>query len=152
MTPEDAERVGAWRYRDGWAAYDLPSARPILDALSDYHAVVAGNDLVGFCCIGEAARIAGLVEYDGVLDLGLGMDPNLVGEGRGPVFGNAVLRYLAHRHPGRSIRAVVQSWNRRSLRLTRRLGFEEVGDLTAVQGGKSVTYRIVVRPADSLLQ
>jgi [ribosomal protein S18]-alanine N-acetyltransferase len=119
--------------------------RTLIDALSSYCAVVAGEKLIGFCCIGEPARVPGVSEDPAILDVGLGMDPELVGCGDGAAFGRAVLGYLAERHPDGVLRAVVQSWNERSLRLTKRLGFEDVGELAIVQGGRSVSYRIVVR-------
>lgn len=147
MTREDAERVARWRYRGAWSVYDLPSAEPILDALTDHHAVVAADTLIGFCCTGDAARVPGLAVEPHMLDVGLGMDPSLVGRGQGTAFGWAVVRHLALRHPGRSMRAAVQSWNQRSLRLTQRLGFADEGVLTAGQGGRPVSYRILAAPS-----
>ncbi len=100
--------------------------------------------LIGFCCIGVEARIPGMPEQPEILDVGLGMDPALVGRGAGATFGETVLRYLTERHPGKALRAVVQSWNERSLRLTRRMGFEDIGELTTVQSDQPVSYRVVM--------
>jgi ribosomal-protein-alanine N-acetyltransferase len=91
-----------------------------------------------------SARVAGLSEDPAILDVGIGMDPELIGVGHGAAFGQTVLSYLTERYPS-SLRALVQSWNERSLRLTQRLGFEDVGEFTTVQGGREVAYRIVVR-------
>ena len=145
MTVRDAELVATWRYGGPYAVYDVDSAQPILDDLSDYFAVTSGDRLVGFCCVGHAARIPGLAEQMDVLDVGLGMDPELIGLGCGGEFGRTVLAFLATARPDQGLRAVVQDWNERSLRLTRRLGFEDVGELIAAQGGHQVTYRIVKR-------
>lgn len=145
MTAEEAERVARWHYDGDWSIYDLPSAQPLIDELGDYRAVVAGQRLVGFCCIGAAARVPGVSEDPAILDVGIGLDPELVGVGHGAAFGQTVLSFLTKRYPDSSLRAVVQSWNERSLRLTQRLGFENVGDFTTVQGGREVAYRIVIR-------
>jgi len=146
MTAQDAEVVATWRYGGPAAVYDVASAQPILDDLPDYLAVTAGERLVGFCCVGRAARVPGLSEHVGVLDVGFGMEPGLVGHGRGTRFGRAMLAFLATAFPHQELRAVVQDWNERSLRLTRRLGFQDAGALTVAQGGRPVTYRIVTRP------
>jgi len=74
------------------------------------------------------------------------MNPQLVGRGNGTRFGQIALQYLDDCHPGMTLRAAVQAWNERSLRLTRRLGFEDAGELTTVQGGRSVSYRVLQRP------
>lgn len=137
--------MASWGYDGDWSIYDLPSAQPLIDDLANYFAVLAGQRLVGFCCVGSAARVSGLPEDAAILDVGIGMDPELVGAGHGAEFGQMVLRYLVERYPRRSLRAVVQSWNERSLRLTQRLGFNDAGELLTVQGGRAVAYRIVIR-------
>jgi ribosomal-protein-alanine N-acetyltransferase len=91
---------------------------------------------VGFGCLGADARVPGLAGVDGVLDVGVGMRPDLVGQGLGPEFATTVLEFAATRGATR-LRAVVQDWNSRSLRLVERLGFvptgtHPVGDVTFV--------------------
>lgn len=86
-------------------------------------------------------------EEPAILDVGMGMNPKLVGRENGTRFGETVLEYLAVQHPGVTLRAVVQSWNERSLRLTRRLGFQDTGELTVIQSDRPVTYRVVRRPS-----
>lgn len=147
MSTDDALRVAEWRYPDQWSVYDLSSARSILDELDLYRAVIdTGRDaLIGVCCIGTAARVSGLDEDPSLIDVGVGMDPNMVGRGKGPEFGRAVMNYFAFRYPGRSMRAVVQSWNERSLRLARRLGFVDVGELISTRYGQPVRYRVLIK-------
>jgi RimJ/RimL family protein N-acetyltransferase len=82
-------------------------------------------------------------ELSAVLDVGMGMNPQLVGRGNGARFGETVLEYLAVHHAGVALRAVVQSWNERSLNLASRLGFQDAGELTVNQGGRPVAYRVV---------
>lgn len=146
MTVGEAVDVANWRYGGDWSVYDLATPQPILANLSSYCTVTSGNDLIGFCCTGIEARVAGMKADPVILDVGMGMNPQLVGRGNGAPFGKIVLQYLDRRHPGITLRAAVQAWNERSLRLTRRLGFEDAGALIAVQGGRSVSYRVVQRP------
>lgn len=147
MTADDAAEVAAWRYDGGWSVYDISTSQPLLDNLAGYCTVVNGDKLIGFFCTGIEARIAGMNEEPAILDVGMGMNPKLVGRGNGTRFGETVLEYLAVQHPGVTLRAVVQSWNERSLRLTRRLGFQDTGELTVIQSDRPVTYRVVRRPS-----
>jgi GNAT superfamily N-acetyltransferase len=146
MTADDAAVVAGWRYPGKWSVYDLADSQRVLDNLADYRAVASGDDLLGFVCTGVEARVPVMAEGAMVLDVGIGMDPELTGQGDGFRFAQVVIRYLTVQHPGVTLRAVIQAWNERSLRLARRLGFRETGELTVQQGGGSVEYRIVEMP------
>jgi ribosomal-protein-alanine N-acetyltransferase len=146
-TSEDEAEVAGWHYAGRWSVYDQPVA---LDAHTARRAVVSAVDgrLVGFYCMGDDARVPGLAADDGLTDLGLGMDPDLVGRGGGEAFARAVLDDLRRRLPHAPIRAVIQSWNTRSLRLAARMGFEVVGDHHTTRDGRTVAYTVLLmRPA-----
>lgn len=144
LTTDDARRIAGWHYDGPWRVYDSRPADPLLTGEAGYRAV-AGADagpLVGYYCTGVEARVPGLAEQSDVLDVGVGMAPEWVGRGHGPAFGEAVLAHLAgHRH----LRAVVQTWNQRSLNLLHRLGFVHIGLHTCVQDGHDVEYAILER-------
>lgn len=138
LTPADLDDIETWAYEGAWSVYDSEGGR--LDPGMGYWAVVDGDGeaerLVGFGCLGEDARVPGLPVVDGVLDVGVGMRPDLVGQGLGPAFASTVLDFARDRGATR-LRAVVQDWNTRSLRLVERLGFvrtgtHDVGDVTFV--------------------
>jgi [ribosomal protein S18]-alanine N-acetyltransferase len=147
LTAEDLADIETWAYDGPWAVYDSDGP---LDPELDYWAVVedtgeeasaAPDRLVGFACIGADARVPGLAAVDGVLDVGVGMRPELVGQGLGPEFAETVLAFAGRRGDAR-LRAVVQDWNQRSLRLMARLGFTATG--THPVG--DVTYVVLERP------
>jgi ribosomal-protein-alanine N-acetyltransferase len=139
LTAADAAEIATWRYPAPWQVYD--SGPELLRAEDGYQAVAGGGVLVGFCCSGGEARVPGLAEAPGILDIGVGMNPAGTGSGHGLAFGRAV---LGHFGPI-PLRAVVQSWNERSLRLTRKLGFTETGRHSCRQNGLDVEYRVLVR-------
>jgi [ribosomal protein S18]-alanine N-acetyltransferase len=140
LSPTDVREIATWRYAGPWRIYDSDGPLPA----AGYLAVAGEPDgpLVGFCCAGVEARVPGLAEEPGVLDIGVGMAPDLVGQGHGLAFGNAVLDHFA----APCLRAVVQAWNERSRRLTRALGFVEDHTHTCVQDGQTVEYLVLVRP------
>lgn len=138
LSPADLSEIATWRYAGPWHIYDSAGPLP-----ADGYRAVAGDPgpLVGFCCAGVEARVPGLVEEPGVLDIGVGMAPDLVGHGHGPAFGQAV---LDHFNAAKS-RAVVQAWNERSRRLTAALGFVADRTHTCVQDGRPVDYVVLLR-------
>src|SRR4051812_48618215 len=93
-------------------------SRPdIADGLDLYWVVTDGDDnLIGFSCVESAACVRGLDPDPEILDVGVGTDPCLVGQGSGRAFGKAVHDHLGRRYPGGPLRAVIQSWNMRSRR------------------------------------
>jgi RimJ/RimL family protein N-acetyltransferase len=143
----DPERIAAWRYGGPWSVYDpRPGDAPV--AAEDGYLAVRDADgrLVGFCCTGGQARVPGLVEEPGVLDVGVGMDPDLVGRGLGRDFGAAVLAHLVPTTPTvRRLRAVVQDWNTRSIRLAQAMGFAVVGQHVVAQDSAQVRYVVLAR-------
>jgi [ribosomal protein S18]-alanine N-acetyltransferase len=144
---QDAEEIASWRYEGPWSIYDSRPGDPLLSADAGYLAVVDGaGSLVGFLCTGQEARVPGLAAQEGIVDIGVGMRPDLVGRGLGSAFGAVVLGYIRDMCGDRPLRAVVQSWNERSLRLTSRLGFGVAGTHRCQQDGREVSYTILVRP------
>ena len=141
LTADDLADIATWAYDGRWSVYDSDGP---LDPDLGYWAVVEatphGERLVGFACLGEDARVPGLAERDGVLDVGVGLRPDRVGQGLGPTFAGTVLDLAADRG-ARRVRAVVQDWNGRSLRVLARLGFQRTG--THAVG--EVTYLVLER-------
>lgn len=125
LTPEQGEAMAGWAYPGPWAVYDVTGP---VDPGEGFWAVVDEHDeIAGFACFGVEARVPGLGETPGVLDVGVGMRPDLTGQGRGRDFASAVLAH-GWEVPGTvRLRAVVQDWNARGRALLRRLGFAETG-------------------------
>jgi RimJ/RimL family protein N-acetyltransferase len=100
--------------------YDLEDGDG-MTAAGGYRAVVAADDgrLIGFYCVGGEALVPGVEPDDEIVDLGVGMAPVFVGNGRGTTFLHAVLDDLGRQQPAKPVRALIQSWNVRSLSLAR---------------------------------
>lgn len=140
LTRDDAVRIAGWRYDGPWAVYDVADSQILVGELDHYSAIVDASDVLhGFFCVGPAARVPGLEPDPRYVDIGIGLDPAIVGIGRGAAVGRLVMRHLGS---DQRLRAVVQSWNERSLRLARRLGFSETG----VREAGGVLYAVLVTP------
>jgi ribosomal-protein-alanine N-acetyltransferase len=126
LTAEQGEAMAQWRYPGPWSVYDVTGT---IDPAEGFWAVLddADGEVAGYACFGVEARVPGLEERPGVLDVGVGMRPELTGQGRGKAFAEAVLSHGTTVTGTRRLRAVVQEWNERSRRLLARLGFAEAG-------------------------
>jgi ribosomal-protein-alanine N-acetyltransferase len=140
LTPTEAETVATWRYPGRYSTYDVDG--PVTPA-KGWRAVTHQDELVGYCCFGAEARVPGVDEEEGTLDVGYGLRPDLMGRGLGPSFVGAILDFAVNEfHPSR-LRLLILDWNERSLKVARALGFEEADVVASAEGG----FRVMTRSA-----
>jgi RimJ/RimL family protein N-acetyltransferase len=138
LTPADARAIATWRYPGRYATYDeveVPSAD------RGYWAVHHDGKLVGSCCFGDPARVPGVVEEPGILDVGYGMRPDLMGQGLGRSFIGAILEFGDEEFSPRRFRLLILEWNGRSRAAARSAGFEEDGAIRSTDGAFVVMTR-----------
>src|SRR6478609_7686080 len=141
LTKDDAARIAGWRYTGRSASYDVSRSEVIVDELELYSAIVDANDMLhAFYCVGAAARVPGLEPDPRFLDVGIGLDPAVVGKGRSSELGPVAMAHLEEVHPTLGLRAVIQSWNESSRKVARRLGFSEVG----LHSSGGIDYTVLV--------
>ena len=130
MDEEEARAVAAWTYEPPYDVYDVPSAhrdesvQAFLVPDLGYHAARRDGDLVGFCCYGPDARVpGGDYRRDDLLDVGLGLRPDLTGRGLGQAFVQAVLTFAESTRAPTGYRLTVAGFNQRAIRVYERAGF-----------------------------
>jgi [ribosomal protein S18]-alanine N-acetyltransferase len=130
ITEAEARAVCGWRYPPPYAVYNasISSVPSLLDPANHYHAAVdEQGELVGFACFGPDARVPGELDQedadDGVLDVGLGLRPDLTGRGLGPAFVEAILAHGRATFAPRGFRLAVLTFNRRAIAVYERAGF-----------------------------
>lgn len=133
-----AQAIASWRYPDRYATYDVEE--PPTES-AGYWAVVRGNDLVGYCCFGEEARVPGIDEESDTLDVGYGMRPDLMGQGFGRAFVTCILRFAIDRFSPTRLRLLILAWNDRSRKVAEALGFQRHADVESQEG----TFLVMVR-------
>jgi RimJ/RimL family protein N-acetyltransferase len=124
LSDADVRDITAWRYEGRYSTYDMTGG--VSPGLG-YFAVENGRRLVGFCCFGAEARVPGVAEEDGTLDVGYGLRPELVGSGLSRSFIGAILAFGIEHHRPQRLRVLVLRWNDRSRRAAARQGVELVG-------------------------
>ncbi len=136
MTEADARRVALWRYEPPYDFYDGSEAEVavMLDPVNRYFAVRAGDEFVGYVCVGPDARVAGQRPDAAMDDIGWGFRPDLTGRGIVSRWMPAVLELLSDWLRAPTQRVVIAAWNERSQATARRLGFADPAPLTNHNG------------------
>ena len=124
LTEDQAQQIAEWRYDFPYEWYDTASDPSRIELFANparregLRAVVDdAGDLIGFWNFvpeGDEVRV------------GLGIRPDLTGQGLGAQFIDAGLRYATEEWEPKRFRLWVAWWNERALRAYRRAGFEEV--------------------------
>lgn len=138
LSKDDARTISGWRYGEPYSIYDgNPAAIPALvNPRHRYYAALAeSGELAGYFCFGADARIPagerrGLYGGENVLDVGLGLSPDLTGRGVGAEFVCAGLRFAMGTFRPQAFRLTVASFNRRAIRAYEKAGFETVAAFT----------------------
>jgi RimJ/RimL family protein N-acetyltransferase len=138
FTPIDesaALEIANWRYEPPYDLYNIEgSAAAIqyaLDPQNNFYAMRDGaGHVIGFCSFGEDGQVPGGDYAEAAMDIGMGIRPDLTGQGFGHEFVAAVLDF-AHREfkPG-AFRVTIAAFNQRAQRVWEKNGFQETQSFT----------------------
>ena len=136
ISPKDAQEISTWTYDPPYDLYSMSSEDTpgFLRAEYRYHVLLdEDTKLVGYCCFGEDALVPGGDYTRGepeVLDLGIGMRPDLTSKGFGKDFVKEILAFASRTYQPSTFRVTVAAFNQRSIRTFQRLGFKETHQFT----------------------
>jgi len=133
MDEASARATLEWRYD---TPYDLYNIAPddaekemqlLLDPRNAYYTITDEHGhMVAYCCFGLDGQVAGGDYSAAALDIGLGVRPDLTGQGRGLTYVNAVLDFARRTFAPTAFRVTVAEFNKRALRVWEKAGFRPV--------------------------
>lgn len=128
-----AHEIMGWHYEPPYDVYNMgrgDTTAAIQDLLRPeyaYHAILTqADELVAFCCFGKDAQVPGGTYEADALDIGLGVRPNLTGQGQGQAYVQAVLDFARRMYAPRVYRVTIAAFNTRARRVWTRAGFQLV--------------------------
>ena len=122
-----------WCYEPPYEVYNLDTedtdklVRYFLDPQIHCTAVTdESGELVAYCTFGPDGQVPGGNYADPALGIGLGVCPDLTGQGRGLGYVSAVLEFARRTFAPPALRVTVAAFNVRALRVWERAGFRRV--------------------------
>jgi RimJ/RimL family protein N-acetyltransferase len=138
----DARSILSWRYEPPYEIYNLGSqdaeleVQCLLDPENHYYAITdAHGCLLAYCCFGVDARVPGGHYAHQALDIGLGVRPDLTGQGRGEQYVDAVVGFARREFRPTAFRVSIAAFNRRAQRVWEEAGFQQDGTFTRQPDG-----------------
>jgi RimJ/RimL family protein N-acetyltransferase len=130
MAEADARSMLRWRYEPPYDIYNLESedveadVQFLIDPRNRYYTITDQQDnMVAFCCFGLDARVPGGDYREEALDIGLGVRPDLTGQGHGHQYARAVVGFARRELRAVAFRVSVAAFNLRALRVWEKAGF-----------------------------
>lgn len=149
LTEDEGRDVAAWAYPPPFDLYDGDPGNPGLvvprgpQGDGYYPAVDDDGRVVAFAVVGVEARVRGQEPAEGVVDVGMGVRPDVTSSGLGTALVEQVVHLALELGATTAVRAAVAAFNERSLALCRSAGFRPVRDFEG-PGGR--TFVELVRP------
>ncbi|MGN7478285.1 GNAT family N-acetyltransferase [Solibacillus silvestris] len=130
MNREMAVNILTWKYDKPYDFYNNELTEEAMQEILDgsYYALIdEDKELIGFFCVGENAKVPvgkrfGVYNED-LIDIGIGMNPNLTGKGNGSGFCAYIIKTVEEKHNSKTIRLTVAKFNHRAIHLYKKLGF-----------------------------
>ena len=140
MTQEQAEEIAFnWHYEAEYSFYDMEADKEDLVEFLDpqirgdsNYVVTKDNVTIGFFSFNK-------VDIN-TIDIGLGMNPNLVGNGNGLEFVKEGLEFAQSKYTPQKITLSVATFNQRAIKVYRKIGFEEVNTFMQDTNGDSFEF------------
>ncbi len=143
MSNRYADEISLWVYPAECAIYSFQKDEETIRELMNgehYACTDSQKHLVGYFCFGKSAQIPAVQENAyraDMLDIGLGLKPELCGKGLGADFMKSGMEYARSNLGAANLRLSVACFNKRAINLYGKLGFEVTNEVThRVSGNK----------------
>ena len=140
VTKVDVREFVYWAYEPPYDVYNMlaPSDQLeeddlayFLDPVYNYHTIRdEAGQMVGFCSFGLDGQVPGGDYGDEALDIGLGVRPDLTGQGRGFAFVRATIDFADQAFKPTVLRVTIASFNQRAQHVWQKAGFNRVREFT----------------------
>jgi len=140
MNYDEAKLISKWIYQGLCSIYSMDgSDNCINELLNGYYFSVYNkeNNLIGYYCFEQSAQVPigkqfGVYDDKDVTDIGLGIKPDLCGQGLGFDFLINGLEFARSKLSVKGFRLTVATFNQRAIKVYERIGFKRVNSFERI--------------------
>lgn len=148
LTHDQASEIITWVYEPPYDVYNVSGEDALTDYLDgSYYGVTDKGKLIGFICFGKSAQVpndTGVYHNMTLTDMGLGLKPDLCGQGLGYAFIASGMSYGKERLGFDGYRLSVISTNQRAIKVYQTLGFVPTATFDVHRESGCVTFQVMV--------
>jgi len=133
LDEKSARTILQWQYEAPYDIYNVASSDPeatlryLLDPQNALYSIFGQQgQLEAFCSFGPDGQVSGGDYSTPALDIGLGLRPDLTGQGYGSEYVNAVINFAHSTYSAEQLRVTIAAFNKRALRVWEKAGFQVV--------------------------
>ena len=150
LNEQQARAILRWRYEPPYDMYNMQDENEsvnlatLINPDNRYYAITdERGGLLAYCCFGSEGRVPGGNYESPALDVGMGMRPDLTGQGLGRHHLEAIRDFAVRQFHPTVFRVTIAAFNARALRLCEQAGFRETQSL--VREGDGEAFVILLR-------
>lgn len=155
VTEKDVQTFVLWRYEPPYDVYNViddptnnekmqEQIRYFLDPAVNCHVITdTSSDPLGFITFGADGQVPGGDYSADALDIGMGIRPDLTGQGQGHEFITAAINFAMKTYQPTMLRTTVATFNTRAQRLCLRAGFTIIDEFVATTWTKKPFYVLI---------
>jgi len=151
MNKKNARKILTWRYPPPYDIYNLgpekseESVAYLMKPENRFFSILSeSGDLVGFCSFGPDGQVPGGDYRAEALDIGMGVRPDLTGQGEGIRYVRAILDFARETLAPACFRVTIAGFNRRAIQVWSQAGFRPVHTFEKT-GAKEDAFVVMIR-------
>lgn len=152
MNYNEAKQISKWIYKEPFSIYSMDESDSCInELLNGYYFSVSDkeNNLIGYYCFGESAQVPagnqfGVYDCKDITDIGLGIKPNLCGQGLGFDFFNSGLDFARNKLSAKVFRLTVATFNKRAIKVYQRLGFQKIDSFESISDNGKIEFGVMI--------
>lgn len=152
MSYDEVKQISKWVYKEPYSIYSMDGSDNCIGELlnENYFSVSDKNGyLIGYYCFGAPAQVSAgnqfsVYDFKDITDIGLGMSPNLCGQGLGLKFFNSGLGFASNKLSAKRFRLTVATFNQRAIKVYQQAGFEKVNSFERISETGKIDFWVMI--------